>query len=227
MKLRLVGAFAVGALSLAASGCLGSSGGSGGVSEAGACPAVGGPGTATVPKVVNRSFTSALARLLDDHLLVSVPHFIPFRDAMAEQGWGRLANYTVVSETPQPGTTRPAGTVVTLELSNPLFHGQIGSMAEPVHHPRYARIPDLVGRTYPRAMAAATSKSGILVRVSTTAPLRPAVSGCGLGAFIVSTQSPGPGSRVPWGGVETTGVDPGLATVTISLTARPSATSAG
>jgi hypothetical protein len=175
-----------------------------------------------VPKVVDRSFTGALARLLADHLLVSVPHFIPFRDAMAEQGWGRLENYTVVSETPKPGCTQPAGTVVTLRLSSPRFRGPIGSMAEPVHHPRYARIPDLVGRTYPEAMAAATWRSGILVRLSTTAPLQPAVSSCGLGVFIVSTQTPRPGTRVLWGGVGTAGVDPSLATVTIALRARTS-----
>jgi hypothetical protein len=185
-----------------------------------ACPTIARTATTTVPNVVGESFTHAFARLLSKHLLVSVPRFIPFHDAMAEQGWGRLANYQVVAETPRPGTTGPAGTVVTLRLTDPIFRGQLGSMAEPLHHPRYAHIPNLIGEEYPQAMAAANSKNGILVRVDTTAPLRPNVSSCGLRAFVVSAQTPKPSTRVLWGGITATGVDPSRATVTITLTDR-------
>jgi hypothetical protein len=212
----LAGAFAV-----ATAACVGSNSSS--LHGTLPCPAIAHTGPTTVPRVINRSFTSALARLLQDHLLVSVPHFIPFHDAMAEQGWGRLANYTVTSETPHPGTTQPAGTVVTLKLSNPVFNGQLGSMGEPTHHPRYAHIPTLRGKTYPQAMATATEKSGILVRVSSTAALRPAESSCGLRGFTVSTQTPKPGTRVLWGGINTTGVEPALSTVTITLKSRTAA----
>lgn len=95
-------------------------------------------------------------------------------------------------------------------------------MGEPVHHPKYARIPNLVGDRYPRAMAAANERSGILVRVSTTGPLSARASLCGLAAFVVAAQSPKPGTRVLWGGIQDHGgVDPALATVTIRLVSRP------
>jgi hypothetical protein len=72
-------------------------------------------------------------------------------------------------------------------------------------------------------MAAATEKSGILVGLSSTEPLQPAASRCGLRAFTVSTQIPKPGTRVLWGGIHTTGIKPALATVTITLKSRTSA----
>jgi hypothetical protein len=111
---------------------------------------------------------------------------------------------------------------VRLRLDNPLFRGPIGSMGIPSHHPRYARIPNLVGDDYRRAMAAATERSGIYVRVSTTGALRPRASTCGLNAFVVAAQTPRPGKRVLWGGVRgAEGVQPSLATVTIALVSRP------
>jgi hypothetical protein len=206
---------AIVATSLAASACAGSSTEPSGATRA--CPPIAATGTSAVPNVVAQPFTRALAKLLNSHLRVAVPRFVPFHDAMAEQGWGRLANYHVVAQSPAAGETRPAGSTVTLKLSNPLFRGPLGSMVEPLHHPRYAHIPDLVDKTYRQAMATESEKSGILIRVSSTAPLRSAASTCGLNAFTVSRQTPRPGTRVLWGGVNRTGVDPGLATVTITL----------
>jgi hypothetical protein len=185
------------------------------------CTRVAHTGSAVVPGVRGTAFDAALRTLLGRRLLVSVPRFIPFHHAMAEQGWGRLANYRVVSQSPLPGTVVASGSVVRLRLDDPIFRGPLGSMVEPVHHPTYARIPDLIGVRYPQAMAAATERSGILVRVSTTGPLTAPASACGLGAFVVAGQSPKPGTRVPWGGIhDHSGVEPGLATVTIRLVSR-------
>jgi len=186
------------------------------------CTRIAHTGSAVVPRVRGSAFDAALRTLLARSLLVSVPTFIPFHHAMAEQGWGRLQNYRVVSQTPLPGALVAAGSVVRLRLDDPIFRGPLGSMVEPTHHPTYARVPDLVGDRYPQAMAAATERSGILVRVSTTAPLTAPASACGLGAFVVAGQSPKPGTRVLWGGIhDHSGVEPGLATVTIRLVSRP------
>lgn len=151
-----------------------------------------------VPDVVGAQFDRAVVKLLERKLLVSVPRFVPFHDAMAEQGWGRLE---------------------TLTLDRPVFRGPLGSMAEPVRHPEYASIPNLVGKGYRQAME--NGNSGVLVRVSRTGPLSPTASPCRLNAFVVSSQTPRPGTRVPWGGVLQGGVHPSLATVTITLVSRP------
>jgi hypothetical protein len=218
----------VAAVAAAASGCLGSSGSAASPSDAGShdCRSIPGGGSAVVPKVVGASFDRALSRLLHHHLLVSVRHFAPFHDAMAEQGWGRLENYRVVSQSVAPGGQVASGEVVTLTLDTPEFRGPLGSMGEPIDHPTHVRIPNLVGFDYERAMAAGeASTTGIFVRVSTTGPLTPAASACGLTAFVVSSQTPRPGKQVLWGGVNPDGVNPELATVTITLKARSPATS--
>jgi hypothetical protein len=207
------------ALALAAAGCLGS-GGHAAPGHVRSCRPIARSGATTVPRVVGAHFDTALRALLRRGLLVSVPRFIPFHDAMAEQGWGRLGNYLVVSQSPAAGLGVARGRTVALTLDRPVFRGQLGSMVEPTHHPRYARIPNLVGDDYTAAMGAATERSGILVRVSTTGPLRPRASACGLDAFVVSSQTPRPGTRVLWGGVERDGVDPARATVTITLVSR-------
>jgi hypothetical protein len=177
-------------------------------------------GSALVPNIVSSQFDRAVSGLLAQHLRISVPRFVPFRDAPAEQGWGRLENYQVVAQSPAPGKHVNAGTAVVLRLSDPVFHGPLGSMVEPLDHPKYARIPHLVGRTYQQAMAAASPTSGVLVRVSQTGPLDARASVCGLNAFVVASQAPRPGTRVPWGGVKRNGVAPALATVTITLVSR-------
>ncbi len=187
-----------------------------------ACRPIPRSGTTVVPGVRGAAFDVALRRLLGRRLLVSVPRFIPFHAAMAEQGWGRLQNYRVVSQSPRAGSRVPAGTAVRLQLDDPIFRGPIGSMGEPIHHPRYAHIPNLVGDDYTRAMGAANERSGILVRVSTTGALTPRASTCGLDAFVVASQTPRPGTRVLWGGIRgAEGVEPKLATVTIALVSRP------
>jgi hypothetical protein len=220
MAPRLTGlALTAAIVAATAAGC---AGGGRHAEQAIACRHISRSGTAVVPRVTGATLDVALRRLLRRQLLISVPRFIPFHDAMAEQGWGRLQNYRVVAQAPRPGAAASAGSAVRLRLDDPVFRGPIGSMVEPVHHPMYARIPDLVGTRYPQAMAAATERSGILVRVSTTGPLAPAISACGLAAFVVTSQSPRPGTRVLWGGIrDHEGVQPGLATVTIQLAARP------
>lgn len=142
---------------------------------------------------------------------------------MAEQGWGRLENYRVVSQSVSPGEHVSAGTPVTLKLDTPVFRGPLGSMVEPVNHPTYIRIPNLVGQDYRQAMAAGDAfKTGIFVRVSSSGPLKPAASACGLSGFVVASQQPHAGKKVRWGGTEPDGVGPKLATVTITLVSRTS-----
>jgi hypothetical protein len=219
---RILGLAAVVAGTAAA--CLGGGHAAAPVVAARVCTAVPRSGTTVVPNVRRMAFDVALHRLLGRRLLVSVPRFIFFHAAMAEQGWGRLQNYLIVSQSPRAGSRVRAGVTVRLRLDNPLFRGPIGSMGIPSHHPRYAHIPNLVGDDYRRAMAAGTERSGILVRVSTTGALTPRASTCGLNAFIVASQTPRPGKRVLWGGVRgASGVQPSLATVTIALVSRPPA----
>jgi hypothetical protein len=207
-----------------AAACFGAGHAAAPVAAARVCKAAPRAGTTVVPNVRRVAFDVALHRLLGRRLLVSVLRFIPFHAAMAEQGWGRLQNYLVVSQSVGPGRRLRSGATVRLRLDNPLFRGPIGSMGVPSHHPRYARIPNLVGDGYRRAMAAETSRSGIYVRVSTTGPLSPRASACGLDAFVVASQTPRPGKRVLWGGVRgAAGVEPKLATVTIALVSRPPA----
>ena len=174
-----------------------------------------------VPRVAGPQFDGAVRSLLARHLLVSVPPFAPFHDAMAEQGRGRLENYRVIAQSPAPGGRLGVGEPVVLMLSTPVFRGPIGSLTEPNHHPRYATIPDLVGEAYLEAMSGVPFKTGILVRVGQTGALPPQASACGLNGFVVASQTPSPGTRVPWGGINKGGVRPSLATVTISLASSP------
>jgi beta-lactam-binding protein with PASTA domain len=179
-----------------------------------------------VPGVIGDHFDLAVAKLLRRHFLVSVPRFASFSNAMAEQGWGRLENFKVVSQSVAPGKQVPAGTSVTLGLDTPAFSGPLGSMVEPVHHPTYVRIPDLVGETYRQAMAGGNAfKTGIFVRVSRTGPLTSTASACGLNGFVVESQHPSPGRQVQWGGISPNGVNPKIATVTITLVSRPAPSS--
>jgi hypothetical protein len=99
-------------------------------------------GTAVVPDVVRMPLDTAITRLLARHLRISIPHFIPFRQAMAEGGW---------------------------------------------------------------------------VRVGTTRALTAPASICGLDGLVVATQTPAPGTLVPWQGIAAGGVTPSRATVTIGL----------
>jgi hypothetical protein len=175
-----------------------------------------------VPGVVATRFDLAVGRLLRHHLLVAVHRFAPFHDAMAEQGFGRLENYRVVAQSVPPGRRLAAGATVSLTLDTPVFRGPLGSVAEPVRHPRYARVPNLVGEEYRQAMAAPRATGGgILVRLSRTGPLTPGAGACGLNGLVVSSQRPRPGTRVRWGGTMPDGVKPSLATVTVTLASRP------
>ena len=129
---------------------------------------------------------------------------VPRRDGRA--GRGRLENYRVIAQSPAPGGRLGVGEPVVLMLSTPVFRGPIGSLTEPTHHPRYATIPDLVGEAYLEAMSGVPFKTGILVRVGQTGALPPQASACGLNGFVVASQTPSPGTRVPWGGINKGGV---------------------
>jgi hypothetical protein len=83
-----------------------------------------------------------------------------------------------------------------------------------------AQIPDLVGERYRVAFANDPSVSGVYVALGHTGPLPAASSACGLDAFVVTSQSPAPGTKVPWEGFNGTSVRPPLATVTVALTSR-------
>jgi hypothetical protein len=51
-------------------------------------------------------------------------------------------------------------------------------------------------------------------------PLSARSSACGLDAFVVTSQSPAPGTKVPWEGFDGTSVRPALSTVTVALASR-------
>lgn len=185
------------------------------------CPPVSWRGATAVPDVVGLGLNRASARLIESRLLFVVPSFPRIRGEMPEQGFGQLANYLVVAESLTPGTTVPSRTVVRLTLDTPVFRGPIGSMGEPTRHPKYKRIPSLVGDDYGQAMAAEKGfMAGMYVTLSRTGPLTAAASACGLNGFVVIHQYPRAGTRVLWGGIAATGVDPRLATVFIRLASR-------
>jgi beta-lactam-binding protein with PASTA domain len=191
---------------------------------AAACPSTPSTSTATtvVPKVVTQPLNTALTKLLARHLRVSIPHITPFEQAMAEQGRGRLENYDVISQSLRAGVKVADGRIIVLTLSDPSSRtGPLGSIVVPTDHPSFVRVPDLVGMRYHAAMAAGDAfKTGVWVRVGRTRALTAAASTCGLDGFAVATQTPAPGTLVPWQGVAAGSVKPSLATVTVGLISK-------
>jgi beta-lactam-binding protein with PASTA domain len=190
-----------------------------------ACPSTPSTGTTVVPNVVRQPLNTALATLLAHHLRVSIPHIIPFEQAMAEQGRGRLANYDVIAQSPRAGAKVGDGRTIVLGLSDPNTMTKqpvgMGSIVVPTDHPGFVRVPDLIGKRYHAAMAAGVAfTTGVWVRVGRTRALTAAASTCGLDGLVVGTQTPAPGTRVPWQGVAAGSVTPALATVTIGLVSK-------
>ena len=100
------------------------------------------------------------------------------------------------------------------------FRGPLASLNEPIRHQRFARMPDLVGRTYSRALVADRHfLAGYWVRVARVGPLPAEASRRGLGAFRVVGQTPRPGTQLPFAGLRpgARGVQPRLATIAIAL----------
>ena len=186
------------------------------------CPSTLSTSTSVVPKVVREPLNTALAKLLARHLRVSIPHIIPFEPAMAEQGRGRLENYDVITQSPRAGAKVADGSIIVLALSDPSSRvSPLGSIVVPTDHPGFVRVPDLIGMRYHAAMAAGDAfKTGVWVRVGRTRALTAAASTCGLDGFAVATQTPAPGTRVPWQGVTAGSVKPSLATVTVGLISK-------
>jgi hypothetical protein len=188
--------------------------------------------TVTVPDVVTtdfpvamKTFPHALARLRARGLLVSVPYFTPFADEPAEQGRGRLENYVVARQDPPAGTRVARGATVRLTLALEGLRSPLASLSGPATHPPTVAVPRLVGRTYAEAIDAGDGGyRGFWVRASTVEPLSAAESRRGLDAFVVTRQTPAPGTRVPFGGsIVVNGQragNPRLSTVTVELGQR-------
>jgi beta-lactam-binding protein with PASTA domain len=192
---------------------------------AAACPSTHSVGTTVVPNVARLPLNAALATLLARHLRVSIPHIIPFEQAMAEQGRGRLENYDVIAQSPRAGTKVADGRTIVLVLSDPNRQAKMPlgsrSIVVPTDHPGSVRVPNLIGMRYHAAMAAGHAlTTGVWVRIGRTRSLSAAASTCGLDGLTVATQTPAPGTLVPWQGVAASGVTPSLATVTIGLVSK-------
>lgn len=114
---------------------------------------------------------------------------------------------------------------MSLQVAFPPLHSDVGGAPfTPKHHPKFARVPDLVGMDWRQTLTAVGYKTGVFVQDGAIGPLVPAASACGLNAFVVTAQSPSPGTLVRWGGIMPGGsVIPELATVNVTLASRPPA----
>jgi hypothetical protein len=178
----------------------------------------------TLPRLDYVNFTAALVRLRDAGFKVEVPYFPPFAATeLAEQGRGQLSNYVVAR------ARRVSGDTVALTLTLPRFQGPIGSMVAVKGEPSYLSTPNLVGRSYQAVADKAEdyTRSGYWLRISTVAPL-PRSDADVDKDFHITSQSPAPRTRIPFGGLlpNHQGMSPAKSTITISLTTGGTTTAA-
>jgi hypothetical protein len=171
------------------------------------------------PNVMWLPLDQALRTLRRDGMRASIAAFPGIVPAMPEQGHSRLQTYRVAMQVPRPGTRVRPGRPVRLAVNRPRFRGPFASLAIRTHVGD-AVVPDLVGKRYGDVFANDPGVSGVYVALGHTGALHASASGCGLDAFVVASQSPAPGTRVPWEGLHGTGVLPRLSTVTVDLVSR-------
>jgi hypothetical protein len=163
----------------------------------------------TVPPVDTGSFGTALARLHAAGLRVGAEGF-----GRMPAGY-RLADAFVGDQDPEAGTRVPRGSVVRLNMhgANP-----IPSPAVPKHRPRFAVVPSLVG--LPEPVAEQRLGGGFWPELTRIAPLPASKSGRGLYAYVVTSQSPRPGTRMPYFGRTVAGGGFRVSVVRLTLAVR-------
>ncbi len=115
---------------------------------------------------------------------------------------------------PPPGEEVALGSVVTVEELSGVTPYSLPPV--PDEHPTTVEVPDLVGLSYSEAVAALEIGLVPVVRVSELPPLPPDVSVRGLDAFSVESQSPEPGSELPY-----LTTNPSLSSVLLRLSVKP------
>jgi beta-lactam-binding protein with PASTA domain len=150
------------------------------------------PSLTKVPPVDTTSLGTALKRLKAAGLRVALSDFGPM-----------TPDYTIEAapvgdQDPEPGTRVPRGSIVQLNM-----HGvePIPSPAVPLHHPKFATVPSLVGKQWPQAERALTG--GYWIQIGHVPALSAREPNDVLSSYIVSGQTPSAGTRVPYGGTKT------------------------
>jgi beta-lactam-binding protein with PASTA domain len=162
-----------------------------------------------VPPVDTTDFGTALSRLRAAGLRVEVDSFRRLPPGTPLEGAG------VGDQDPEPGTRVQKNSVVRLTMGiTPM-----ASPAIPIHHPRFALVPRVVGLRWPEAER--RIGGGLWLEIARIAPLPAAKSARGLSAFTVASQRPAPRTRVPYMGVRIPdGVDMRPSTLTLTLAVR-------
>jgi beta-lactam-binding protein with PASTA domain len=162
----------------------------------------------TVPPVDTGTFGEALEMVQEAGLKAEVTEFA---QPLPSGYW--LSHAGVGDQDPEPGTRVPRGSTVRLNMkdgANP-----IPSVATPIRHPAFAVVPNVVG--LPEPVAARRLGNGLWPRIVSIEPLTAERSARGLFAFVVASQDPPPGTRLPYIGRRT---ERGLRVSVVRLTLR-------
>lgn len=143
----------------------------------------------TVPPVDTTNFAEALARLRAAGLRAEVDFF----ETPQPFGVG-LGGIPVRDQDPEPGSRVARGSVVELTTGR----SPVPSPAVRKDRPRFAVVPDLVGLSEPRAEE--RLGDAFWPRLERVDPLPAEKSERGLEAFVVASQRPAPGTRLPYTG---------------------------
>jgi hypothetical protein len=169
------------------------------------------PGYVAIPQFGFYGIGSAVAKLRDLRLRVSLPHGIPAQPAGID-----IDEAGPVVSRPAPGTEVALGSTVRLTVVG--GHAGIPSPAVPVRHPARLVVPRLVGLTLRETEGCA---DGFWLAFDTAPPLSArATLRAGIDAYVVATQRPGPGAVLPWGGTVVVGGGYQPTIVTVSLRPR-------
>jgi beta-lactam-binding protein with PASTA domain len=161
-----------------------------------------------VPPVDTTDFGSGMALLQKAGLRAEVISFVPPPDGSGLEG------VRIADQDPEPGTQVTRGSIVHLTIRS----GPIPSPAIPIDHPTEVVVPNLVGLSWEQA---STKLTGLWPQITSIDPLPADKGGRGLEPFYVRSQSPKPGTHVPYLGKPTrTGVDMKPSTIALEIGVR-------
>lgn len=143
-----------------------------------------------VPPVDTTNLGAALEALAKAHLRVELTGFGPLPNGYTLDGAG------VADQEPEAPALVKRGSVVRLTMGvNP-----IPSPVARKRHPPFVVIPRLVGLSWRRAQRR-IPEDGFWVQIGRVPALGPIAPDDVYSAYVVTGQSPAPGTRLPYGGV--------------------------
>jgi hypothetical protein len=145
-----------------------------------------------VPALDTTSLGVALTRLQSAGLRVSLTDFGPLPPGYA------LEDAPVGDQEPEAGERVQRGSVVHLNMHGVAPQSTPGFLT---HHPRFAVIPNLVGRIWPRASSLVSKGYSVQIGHVPSLPARDPRDA--LGAYVVLRQSLVAGTRVVFAGTKT------------------------